>query len=55
MTLYTCTVKIEFDGNDHECSSQDDYIDLVIEQYEDLYNIKLHPDEIYDISPMEEN
>lgn len=46
---FTSTVKIVIEGNSHTCWNIDDYIDLVIEDYKDKYNIELHPDEIEDI------
>lgn len=46
---FTSTVKIVIEGNNHTCWNIDDYIDLVIEQYKEEYNIELHPDEIEDI------
>jgi hypothetical protein len=49
MPEFTSTVKIVIEGNNHTCWNIDDYIDLVIEQYKDEYNIELHPDEIEDI------
>jgi hypothetical protein len=49
MPEFTSTVKIVIEGNSHTCWNIDDYIDLVIEDYKDKYNIELHPDEIEDI------
>ena len=49
MPEFTSAVKIVIEGNRHTCLNEDDYIDLVIEDYRDKYNIELHPDEIEDI------
>ena len=49
MIEYTCTVKLEFSGNNHEAKSKSKYIELVKEQYLDDHRIKLDDSEIIDI------
>lgn len=49
MPEYTCTVKLEFSGNNHEAKSKSKYIELVKEQYFLAHHISLDESEIIDI------
>tara|TARA_R110001592_G_C12537763_1_gene688439 strand:- start:22 stop:228 length:207 start_codon:yes stop_codon:yes gene_type:complete len=49
MPEYTCTVKLEFSGNNHEAKSKKKYIELVKEQYFLMHHISLDESEIIDI------
>ena len=51
MPEYTCTVKLEFSGNNHEAKSKSKYIELVKEQYFLAHHISLDESEIIDIFP----
>jgi hypothetical protein len=49
MKTYTSTIKIEWSGNNHEAENKEDYINKVIEQFYEEFNIKLSPSEISEI------
>lgn len=49
MKIYTSTIKIEWSGNNHEAENKEDYINKVIEQFYEEFNIELSPSEISEI------
>ena len=49
MKEFVSTVTVTFDFNNLEAESKDQYIELIKEQYMDLYNLEVKDDEITNI------
>ena len=49
MKEYTCEIKLHFVGNNREANSVEEYKKLIIEQYQEEYNIGLNENEIKNI------
>ena len=54
MKYYTSLVRIEFGGNGFEAESKHEYIQKVISNYKEEFNIELDESEILDIDHNEE-
>ena len=49
MKEFTSTVTLTFDINNHEAIDKDEYIEMLKEQYLDLYNLEIKDYEITNI------
>lgn len=49
MKTYTSVINVSWAGNKHEAESKADYINKVIEQFSQEFNMELSPDEITQI------
>ncbi len=49
MKEYTCEIKLHFVGNNKEANNVEEYKKLIVEQYQEEYNIALDENEIENI------
>ena len=49
MKEYTCEIKLHFVGNNREANNVEEYKKLIVEQYQEEYNIALDENEIENI------
>jgi len=55
MKEYTCEIKLHFVGNNREANNIEEYKKLIVEQYQEEYNIALNENEIKNIKERIDN